>query len=55
MSFKEYLKHSLEEQLKECPGDNPMNIACINLAYDNSEIIKLLTKRGKLLVAGKYD
>ena len=60
-TFKDYLKNFLEEEvtkcnhvLPECEGMN-IKIAMIKLVYNNSEMLKLLIDRGKLLDGGKYD
>ena len=32
-----------------------MKIVQISFAYNNGEVIKLLTKRGRLIASGKYN
>ena len=36
-------------------GNNGIKIATIQFAFDNTELMKLLMKRGSLITAGRYD
>lgn len=50
-NFREYLAHELETQVSSKPAifkeaSDKVEVACINFAYDNKEIIELLKQRG---------
>jgi hypothetical protein len=59
LKFKRYLSKQLLEKLNNYPkvieDDTDLQIANINFAYKNADLLKLLSKRGALIISGKYS
>jgi hypothetical protein len=59
LNFKRYLSKQLLEKLNNYPkvieDDTDLQIANINFAYKNADLLKLLSKRGALIISGKYS
>ena len=61
VDLKKHITNILEKKVQESPHiyndqkDAEMKIVQISFAYNNGEVIKLLTKRGRLIASGKYN
>jgi len=60
-AFDLFIRNQIEERVNKLPhvlkghhGDK-IEIASVNIAYKNREIIKLLQERGSIVTAAKFD
>lgn len=61
-AFRDYIQNELEERITRLPDlgyeeevPDRMRISMITFAYDNSELVDLLRKRGNWIKFEKYD
>lgn len=58
--FGDYLKREIERRIRNVPfvvneNEDRLDIVKISFAFNNSDLINLLTKRGSLITSGKVD
>ena len=55
------IKEKLDEEISKCPKvleenkDGNTSVVDVTIAYDNSDMYKLLEKRGAILASGKFS
>ena len=58
VTFEAYIENILTKKLNAVPKvheDVYIRIANVSFAFDNTELISLLSERGSLLASGKFD
>jgi len=57
MKFEQYIEDGIERKLDNCPfaiNDIPVQVSNITFAFDNPELLALLSKRGSFITSGKF-